>query len=92
MSTGPPKKPEGPPPNTNRAVDPNATIRGVGDSQKKVPPGPPPGVASGPLKPPPLAPPPRALLQTSQRPEPRRRGRTAHQSAFPVTGRYCTSA
>jgi len=67
MSTGPPKKPEGPPPRPVGSIDPNATIRGVGDSQKK-PPGPPPGAAAGPLKPPPLAPPPIALLQTSQRP------------------------
>lgn len=67
MSSGPPKKPEGPPPRSVGSIDPTATIRGVGDSQKK-PPGPPPGGAAGPLKPPPLAPPPIALLQTSQRP------------------------
>ena len=68
MSSGPPKKPEGPPPRPVGSIDPTATIRGVGESQKKAPPGPPPGGAAGPLKPPPLAPPPRALLQTSQRP------------------------
>jgi hypothetical protein len=52
------------------AIDANQQVRGVGNDIQRpmgAPPGPPPSMA---IKPPPMAPPPRGLVQTQQRPAP----------------------